>query len=89
MNILKISKQVLMNEYRGCGRAWAAVVDGCVVALRYMDQPYVKVPADNEIGFLRVKPLPFTQYRETSRAEMASIGAVVSGECSCGEFLSA
>ena len=36
MTILELTPDALEYEYHGCGKAWAAVVDGKVVALRYM-----------------------------------------------------
>ena len=89
MTVYQINDLALKSDYRGCGKVWAAIVDECVVALRYMDQPRVKVPANTECGFLLIQPLPFAQYREQARAELAALGAVVSGECSCTEFIAA
>jgi hypothetical protein len=139
-----ISKGVLDRDYRGCGKAWAAVKDGEIVALRYMgadrtpyDVPaWVKaVQADCEgiderclpdawssHGLAKLAaaaaacpdcPTPprraryrpkellsmaravlaaadetnFTDYRTRCRAELAAMGTVVSGMCSCTEFV--
>jgi hypothetical protein len=63
-------------DYRGCGKAWSAVNDqGQVIALRYMD-----------MGQARVRDLSFSEHRTRSRAELAEVGRVMSGMCSCGEF---
>jgi len=37
MTILDLTSEVLDKDYHGCGKVWAAVRDGKVVALRYME----------------------------------------------------
>ena len=40
MRVYQITHECLIRDYHGAGRAWAAVADGVVVALRYMgDSP--------------------------------------------------
>ena len=69
--------------YRGCGRAWAAIKDGRVVAIKYMARHIVFTAdgwTDNYGG------RTFAEYRTESLRELANLGEVVSGEASCGEF---
>lgn len=64
-------------DYRGCGKAWAALNDkGDVVALRYMDT-----------GKANNRQATFQEHRYQAKAYLAQRGTVVSGECSCWEFL--
>ena len=78
---MKISDQALKNDYRGCGKAWAAVVTGVegpyVAAIRYMD-----------LGTANRRSMTFADWRNEARRELAEIGDVVSGMCSCTEFIS-
>ena len=79
----QISAEALKSDYRGCGRAWAAVVTGTerpyVAAIRYMD-----------LGTANRRERVFSDHREISRRELAEIdgATVVSGMCSCTEFIS-
>lgn len=142
---LKIEQTCMDRDYHGCGRAWAAVVGGQVVAIRYMGDhvaddtalpAWVRAVRDNAEGLdshllptawssnglsklagaaeaagdcprtprgkrYRPKELltmaraalaavdtsSFASHRERSRAELAQIGEVVSGMCSCCEFV--
>lgn len=140
---LTIYANALKADYRGCGKAWTAVVNGEVVAIRYMDPPldrsalpaWIRAVKDNAEGLdyrmlptawssrglsklaaaasgagdCPVKPkggnyrpkelltmaraaimawdsASFAAHRERCRAELAAIGEVVSGTCSCTEF---
>lgn len=82
MTVYIISNQALDHDYRGCGRAWAAVVPGTdgpyVTAIRYMDVGTAGHPERN-----------FSLHREISRRELADINnaTVISGMCSCTEFV--
>lgn len=38
ISVFQLTSDCLTNDYRGCGKAWAAVKDGKVVAIRYMSQ---------------------------------------------------
>jgi hypothetical protein len=71
--------------YCGCGRAWAAVKDGRVVAIKYMARHSAFTAdgcADNYGG------RTFEEYRTASRRELDNLGDVFSGEASCWEFCS-
>jgi len=76
----KISNHALESQYRGCGKAWAAVVTGTdgpyVAAIRYMD-----------LGQANHRERDFIDHREISRRELGEIGDVISGMCSCTEFI--
>jgi hypothetical protein len=41
MRVYKLSQEVLDRDYHGCGKAWAAIKDGEVRALRYMDSHWI------------------------------------------------
>jgi len=61
--------------YHGCGRAWAALNDKIeIVALVYM-----------EAG--RCDDEKFSAYRQEAREQLAQFGEVISGMCSCYEFI--
>ena len=94
MKVLPINQDA---GYRGCGKAWAAIVDRRVVALRYMerstsirlkagvsaDAPF----AESNFDFIdNWGGRSFTDYRSAARAELALLGEVKSGMCSCCEF---
>ena len=143
MTLYQVPKD--LKDYHGCGKAWAAIKDGQVVALRYMgdcprdwpDKPAwiaaVEQAADGlDESFLptagsskaltaiaqaasacedcpapprreRYRPAEllsmaraalaaadtanFAAYRRKCREELAKLGEVVSGECSCFEFM--
>jgi hypothetical protein len=74
--------------YRGCGKAWAAIdQDGVVVGLRYMgDYPLPKTLKTKQQG---PREMTFSEYRDACRGVLAAQGTVVSGECSCCEFVTA
>lgn len=82
MKVYTISDQALEHDYRGCGKAWAAVVSGVqgpyVAAIRYMD-----------LGTANRRERSFADHREISRRQLAEIdnATVVSGMCSCTEFV--
>lgn len=82
--VYTISPQALERDYRGCGKAWAAVVPGTehpyVAAIRYMDT-----------GTANHRERSFAEHREVSRRELAEIdrATVVAGTCSCMEFITA
>ena len=145
MDVFQLRSDCLEKEYHGCGKAWAAIKDGQVVALRYMgdypldwrDQPeWIKAfqQAAIDLGecFLlttndgstklaaiaaaaeacadcprpprhrRYRPTElltmaraaraaaeaasFQVYRARCREELAQLGEVKSGMCSCHEF---
>lgn len=89
--------------YKGAGKAWAAVKDGEVVGLVYMNafpcghaglaslpsatgKPRVRM-TDRAMRMLRdIENESFRKHREASRAELAQMGDVVSGSCSCTKF---
>ena len=78
MQIFSITDQALRSDYRGCGRAWAAINDaGEVIALRYMD-----------LGTANRRQMAFADHRTAAREELAALGSVISGMCSCTEFVS-
>ena len=147
--VLTISQACLNSQYRGCGKAWAAIKNGEVVALRYMGNipipgygptpipQWVKAVMDNADGLddynlptthsskclvkiaeacegtgdcptrrprggrYRPKELlmmardilatihgaEFSTYRSNCRTELAEIGEVMSGMCSCTKFV--
>ena len=84
-HVLPVAKDA---GYRGCGRAWAAIdEDGVVVGLRYMgNYPLPKTLKAKQQG---PRDMTFGEYREMCREALAAIGTVVSGECSCCEFVTA
>lgn len=142
--VLEIPKDVLDRDYHGCGKAWAAVKNGKIAAIRYMGDhtpdfnglpEWVRAIQGNAEGLdhsmlptawsgrglsrlaaaaqaagdcptppkrdrYRPKELltiaraaigavrhaSFSEYRKEKRAELAAIGEVVSGMCSCTEF---
>lgn len=71
-------------NYQGCGRAWAAIVDGRVLALRYKERRtiFTKNGWTDNWG-----DRDFAEYRQAAKAELAQIGTVASGFCSCWEFI--
>lgn len=88
--------QVPSEIYRGCGRAWAAIAGGKVVALRYMGAMPLPTLADlgrkrmtkrARIELRDLETRQFGEYRAKCRAELAQSGEVVSGMCSGTEFL--
>jgi hypothetical protein len=138
-----LTPDCLQRDYHGCGKAWAAVKDGLVIALRYMDfaadtaklPAWVRAVRDNAGGldgamlptanssadFTKLaaaaaacadRPTPphreryrpaelltmaraalsanqaagFAVYRAKCRTELAAIGTVLSGMCSCTKF---
>ena len=76
----EICNRALESDYRGCGKAWAAVVPGVeghyVAAIRYMD-----------LGTANRRNMSFADWRNEARRELGKIGEVVSGMCSCTEFI--
>lgn len=87
-----------MNDYRGSGKAWGAIKDGKIIAIRYMhldidDQVKVETPDRRFKGGVRVSykrldtSAEFAAHRERCRADLAQLGDVVSGMASCGEFV--
>lgn len=148
VEVLKISKACLDSQYRGAGKAWAAVKNGEVVAVRYMDEVplpgfgttplpgWVKAVNSNAEGrdhhwlptawsskalskmagaceaagdcptkprggryrpkelltmaraaLAAIRSAEFAAYRLKCRDELAELGEVVSGMCSCTEFV--
>lgn len=157
ISVFQLTSDCLTNDYHGCGKAWAAVKDGAVVALRYMSQGTYPIAnprgnwggnierglpnwiqairknaegLDNHTlptawssrglsklsaaasacadcpkrprgGSYRPRELltmaraaiiaacaaDFTSWREHARAELSQFGAVMSGMCSCTEFV--
>jgi len=62
-------------NYHGCGRAWAALNDKVeIVALVYM-----------EAG--RCSEEQFSEYRREAIEQLSQFGTVLSGFCSCWEFI--
>ncbi len=143
MRVIDISSECLERDYHGCGKAWGALRDGVVVAIRYMDHAadwptepaWVRAVREHATGLggsllptchgshklaamaaaaqacddcprppkrdryrpaelltmaraamAAVQSASFARYREQCRAELAAIGEVVSGECSCTKF---
>ena len=94
MTVLPITQDA---GYKGCGKAWAAIVEGRVVALRYMERSTIlrlkaDVPADAPLAESNFEFIDnwggrsFTDYRAAAKAELALLGTVKSGMCSCFEF---
>lgn len=140
--VYNISKK--LKDHKGCGKAWAAIKDGEVVALRYMGDfapEYTNVPAwvkaankayslsncqlkyisPTHLGRIKKAAIEaghpekwhprgdhiqvsyiasraqkklrvaeeeeFAEYRNKCRQELVELGLVVSGECSCYEFI--
>jgi len=147
MKIFNIKDTPAEQQYRGCGKAWAAIADGQVVAIRYMGdfqaerdrlpewvRAVIKESSAIEqpsfcLGWLSPRTLgrikkaavaaghpefgprgghikasdiarearsialkheseQFELHRTRSRTELAKLGRVVSGQCSCLEFIS-
>ena len=141
---MQLTQECLDRDYRGAGKAWAAVQNGQVVALRYMDhrpewpdkpawvaaiqehatglderclpvcrgnQALAKMaaaaqacadcprPKDGEryrptelltmarAALAAAQEVSFTVHRKRCREELARHGEVVSGMCSCTEFI--
>jgi hypothetical protein len=82
-NVLPVAKDA---GYQGCGRAWAAIDEnGIVVGLRYMGSfPLPKTLKAKQQG---PRDMTFGEYREMCLEALAALGTVVSGECSCCEFI--
>lgn len=80
MNVYPINEEA---GYKGSGKAWAAIVDGHVVALRYMERTNVRT-ADGWKDTWGGRE--FAEYREYAKAELAAMGEVVSGMARCWEF---
>ena len=80
--VYQISSQVIDNQYRGCGKAWAAVVPG-------VERPYVAAIIYMDLGQANHRERTFAEHREISRRALAEIdnATVVSGMCSCIEFV--
>ena len=82
--------------YQGCGKAWGAVVNDEVVALRYMEQvtTFRFLPGFNpdapDLSLVRFDDnwggRPFADYRKAAKAELGAIGEVKTGMCSCWQF---
>jgi|TARA_R110000823_G_C15526484_1_gene456262 hypothetical protein len=141
MIVFKLQNTNAEKDYHGCGKAWAAIKNDKVVALRYMGQfafdpsksnmpEWVKVVYDDcrwagrfgpttlvkikkaaiaaghpEFGPRggRIKPSvmayearsiifnsereQFGEYRNSARKELSGLGEVISGMCSCWEFI--
>jgi hypothetical protein len=144
----KLSETVLNRDYHGCGKAWAAIKNGEVIAIRYMgDDLYIRSGCENLLAWIKAvdkncegldshflptvhsskglskmaqaaesagdcpqkprggryrpkelltmaraaltaaKGAAFAKHRETARAELALLGNVISGMCSCTEFV--
>ena len=99
MTVLPINQDA---GYKGCGKAWAAIIDGRVVALRYMersttlrlkaDVPYDAPFSESNFDFIdNWGGQSFSAYRAKMLAELALIGfvsivEVQSGMCSSWEF---
>jgi hypothetical protein len=145
MTLFEISEDCKATQYHGCGKAWAAIKDDKVVAIRYMDRcqvdrselpKWVQAVASNSEGLdnhmlptawsskglsmlaaaaqacedcpsrrngSRYRPnellrmsrailekhnkAEFAKYRQACRDELAQFGQVISGQCSCFEFI--
>ena len=144
-NVYKLSGTPAESQYHGCGKAWAAVNNGQILAIRYMgdfDFDRSQLPAwaaaalsaygalaaplwpvdhisSPDLGRIKKAAIAaghpefgprggqikaskiaraarelirnaereqFGQYRADCRAELAKLGTVVSGMCSCYEF---
>ena len=83
---MKINDEI----YKGCGKAWVAVKDGEIVAIRYMNAcpiEYREVPdARFKTGVRKVDITNFGVYRTACRDELATFGEVWSGIASCCYF---
>jgi hypothetical protein len=40
MHVYDLTSECLDREYHGCGKAWVAIKDGRVIAIRYMGEDY-------------------------------------------------
>lgn len=78
--VYQISSQALESDYRGCGKAWAAVVTG-------VERPYVAAVRYMDLGTANRRNMTFAEWRNEARRDLAEIGEVVSGLCSCTEFI--
>jgi len=74
MQVYQIPKEVLDHEYHGCGKGWAAIKDGMVNAIRYVDD----LPVDDADaqGMARNK----------AQSELVELGKVKFGIFSACEF---
>jgi hypothetical protein len=50
MIVFPLSKDCLDNQYHGCGKAWAAMREGQVVALAYFEPVVAPNPRDDDIA---------------------------------------
>lgn len=102
MKVINLQNEPAAKDYRGAGKAWAAISDdGHILALRYMglaptfcaNDPEILAEcgrvrrcATTERAARRKSDQAFAEYRTQCRAELAAMGNVISGMCSCWEF---
>lgn len=88
---LELTKKARKEDYRGCGKVWAAVRGGKVVALRYagdhrvvsgwckeaLDRARVtRFCAASRYAAERINDESFSAWREQARAELGSLRGV-------------
>jgi len=83
MKVYQIPKDVLDSEYHGCGRGWASIKHGAVVAIRYDEWALSEDSTDDEIADAeRYGP----ESRHKIMHELGRQGDVKSGMISSCEF---
>lgn len=85
-SVYKINEKA---NYRGCGQAWAAIVDNEVVDVRYFADNGVD-KARHGLGVLATNAelLSFHDYQDRCIAELKEISDFIEiGMCSCFEFI--
>lgn len=147
ISTIPITPECLERQYHGCGKAWAAVQNGKIIAMRYIGErriqtayeglpAWVKAVNDNAEGrdnrmlptawssrglgamaaaasecsdcprkirggkyrprelltmaravLIAADAADFAAWRALARAELAELGTVVGGICSCAEFV--
>lgn len=96
--------QPAVGDYHGCGRAWVAVAEGKIVAIRYMGDHCgvltgYSPEAQAAAQVSRYCPAAcraadwlndqyFCRWRQQAKRELDQLGTVVSGTMSCYEFIS-
>ena len=94
-------QQPAYSQYKGCGRAWVAIKDGQIVAVRYMnDHSYYTGSSPKALARANRKRCckasinaaddlnreAFLAWRKQARRELAGLGDVISGMMSGNIF---